>query len=45
MDKKIWGNKPVPPNPWKSGDFLVHATGLPNSERVRIFKEHFKDYL
>lgn len=45
VNKKIWGNKPVPPNPWKFGNFLVHATGLPNSERIRIFKEHFKDYL
>jgi len=44
VKKDIWGNKPSPPCPWKPGDFLVHATGLPNSERVRIFNECFKNY-
>jgi hypothetical protein len=45
VKKDIWGNKPSPPCPWKPGDFLVHATGLPNSVRVRIFNECFKNYI
>jgi hypothetical protein len=45
VKKDIWGNKPSPPFPWKPDDFLVHATGLPNSERVRIFNECFKNYI
>ena len=45
VKKEIWKNKPSIPFPWKEGDFLVHATGLPNSERVRIFDDHFKKYL
>lgn len=45
VKKEIWGNKPPPPCPWKPGDFLVHATGLPNSERVRIFNECFSNYI
>jgi hypothetical protein len=45
VKKEIWGNKPTPPRPWNPGDFLVHATGLPNNERVRIFNECFKNYI
>jgi hypothetical protein len=42
---EVWNRKPTPAVPWQQGDFLLHATGLPNSERVRIFNEHFKEYL
>jgi len=45
VKKEIWNTKPKPPFPWKENDFLVHATGLPNSERIRIFNTYFNQYL
>jgi hypothetical protein len=42
---EIWKRKPAPTAPWQQGNFLLHATGLPNSERIRIFNECFKEYL
>lgn len=43
--KKVWGNRPAPTNPWQKGDFLLHVTGIANSERIAIMNDHFNEYL
>ena len=41
----IWDGRPEPQFPWSKDSFLVHLTGIPNSDRINVAKTTFIEYL
>ena len=42
----IWGSdRPEPKFPWSNDSFLVHLTGISNTERINLIKTHFSRFI
>jgi len=42
---QVWGKRPSPTCPWTPESFLVHLTGIGNTDRLNILSKTYKDYI